>query len=105
MFTKCANPQCPTCFEYHLGGRFYRFHQGEAVRTERNTHSVVHFWLCPECAELYALHYDGLHCLLVQSTGYCTGSLDTSTGQRDSAPESGDDLCVTLTGAGKGAGP
>jgi len=103
MFTKCANPQCNTRFEYRLGGRFYRFHQGErARRFEPNTHSVVHFWLCPECAEFYALDYDGIHCVLVQSTAYCTGSRDLAAGSRNSEP--GEDFGVTLIGSGKGAG-
>jgi len=71
VFTKCANPLCSTPFEYHLGGSFYRFSQGtNAPRPERNTHSVVHFWLCPQCSEFYALNYDGTNCLLIQSIGY-----------------------------------
>ena len=71
MFAKCANPQCSTGFEYHLGGQFYRFPQGDSVGPrERNTHSIVHFWLCPQCARLYALEYDGVHCLLIRSLAY-----------------------------------
>ena len=83
MFTKCANPQCPTRFEYHLGGTFYRFHQGKrASERERNTHSVIHFWLCPQCAEAYALDYDGVHCLLIQSISYRAEAYGTPKGAR-----------------------
>jgi hypothetical protein len=67
MFSKCANPRCSTAFEYHLGGRFYRFHQREsAPARERNTHSVVHFWLCPRCAEAFSLNYDGFQSVLIR---------------------------------------
>jgi len=70
MLSRCANPKCATPFEYHLGGKFYRFHQGgRAPHSERNTHEVVHFWLCPCCAEIYALDYDGTHCLLIPLVG------------------------------------
>lgn len=70
MFSKCANPNCSTGFDYHLGGKFYRFHQNEqGPGVERNTHAVVHFWLCPRCAQTYTLDYDGLHCLLIRSMG------------------------------------
>jgi hypothetical protein len=67
MFSQCANPKCATPFEYHLGGRFFRFRQGErAPHSERNTHAVVHFWLCPRCAETYTLDYDRVRGLLIQ---------------------------------------
>lgn len=70
MFAKCANPKCSTGFDYHLGGKFYRFHQNEqAPRVERNTHAVVHFWLCPRCAQTHTLDYDGVHCLVIRSVG------------------------------------
>jgi len=65
MITECANPECKTRFEYHLGGKFYRFHQKEiAPGNQPNVHSVVHFWLCPNCANDYTLGYDGTHCLM-----------------------------------------
>lgn len=71
MFSKCANPGCLVPFEYHLGGRFYRFHQDKlSSKPQRNTHAVIHFWLCPRCADVYALDYDGTHCLLTHSVGY-----------------------------------
>ncbi len=68
MFSKCANPECSVSFEYRLGGKFFRFHQNaKAPGTQRNTHEVVHFWLCGSCADKFALDYDGNRCFLVES--------------------------------------
>jgi hypothetical protein len=65
MFWRCANPQCSVGFDYHLGGKYFRFHQSPKVRNaERNTHEVVHFWLCGSCAEKYTLDYDGSRCFV-----------------------------------------
>jgi len=71
MFSRCANSKCARPFDYHIGGKFYRFRQDvRAPECERNTHEVVHFWLCPHCAEIYALDFDGTHCLLIQPAGH-----------------------------------
>lgn len=107
MFTKCANPQCPTRFDYHLGGKFYRFSQGiDAPKAEHNTHSVVHFWLCPQCAELYALDYDGMHCVLMQSIGYRARDwFALADTQQEGAAQSGQQLSAALAGPRKGARP
>jgi hypothetical protein len=69
MFWRCANPECSIGFDYHLGGKYFRFHQSPKVlNTERNTHEVVHFWLCGICVEKYTLDYDGSRCLLVENS-------------------------------------
>lgn len=88
MFSKCANPKCLTGFDYHLGGKFYRFHQSEqAPRLERNTHAVVHFWLCPRCAQTYTLDFDGIHCLLIRSMGIEESEVGISANASLSRPE------------------
>jgi hypothetical protein len=57
MLSECANPDCRKEFDCHQG-RFFRFH---AVHDEngqpRNTHGVVHFWLCGRCSQTYSLDY------------------------------------------------
>ena len=64
MFATCANPLCLEPFDYHHGGKFFRFHPNRH-RAESsipfegpNTHDVEHFWLCAHCAEFLTLVYD-----------------------------------------------
>ncbi|HEX4073824.1 MAG TPA: hypothetical protein VHX49_00355 [Candidatus Acidoferrales bacterium] len=55
MISRCANPACPAEFG-HREGRIFRFPK-KASDEPTNTHSVQHFWLCGDCAKLYALEY------------------------------------------------
>jgi hypothetical protein len=69
MFSKCANPQCSVSFDYHLGGKYFRFHQSpQAYDADRNAHEVVHFWLCGTCAEKYTVEFDGSRCSVADIT-------------------------------------
>jgi len=60
MLAKCANPACRTRFDYHIGGKFFRFHV-DAVEVQeipgatQNAHQVIHYWLCPVCAKIFSL--------------------------------------------------
>lgn len=62
---KCANPACPTAFEYLRGGKFFRFRRdpvsGKAVDDStpppEGHHGVEHFWLCERCSHRFALVY------------------------------------------------
>lgn len=55
MIVKCARPECSALLQ-HGEGRFFRF-QSSSDNAPRNSHSVEHFWLCRECAEIYTLEY------------------------------------------------
>jgi hypothetical protein len=58
MFSKCANPECPTQFDYHQG-QFFRFHNDHMEDgRDAKSHSVQHFWLCERCRETYTLQYE-----------------------------------------------
>jgi len=57
MFSKCANSDCGTPFDYRQG-QFFHFHKnpkegGPGV----NIHAVQHFWLCDDCRTSYSLEY------------------------------------------------
>ncbi len=62
---KCANPACPTPFDYLAGGKFFRFRRhpvsGDAVDESTppppGHHGVEHFWLCERCSQKFALAY------------------------------------------------
>ena len=61
---KCANPACPTAFDWMNGGKFFRFRQQEALESGpkqkdlgANLHNVEHFWLCNRCAQMFTLVY------------------------------------------------
>jgi hypothetical protein len=110
MFSRCANPECATPFEYHLGGKFYRFRQDEHVpERERNMHAVVHFWLCPRCAEVFSLDYDGTHCLLIQTfarSSHASKAALQITNQEEGLADRGDRdarIGYVTTGREKGA--
>ena len=50
MITQCANSTCRARFDYHVGGRFFRFHLTEIdvpvfPDATHNRHNVVHYWL------------------------------------------------------------
>ncbi len=57
MISQCANPDCHKDFDWHEG-QYFRF---QSVHNEehqpRNTHGVVHFWLCGRCSQTYSLDY------------------------------------------------
>jgi hypothetical protein len=63
---KCANPTCPTAFEYLRGGKFFRFRRdpvsGNAVDDStpppEGHHGVEHFWLCDRCCKRFILAYE-----------------------------------------------
>ena len=60
MIAKCANPACRVCFDHHIGGKFFRFQLTEIEVFEisgatQNAHHVIHYWLCPLCAEIFSL--------------------------------------------------
>ena len=60
MIVKCANPACPTRFNHHIGGRFFRFRLTETEvsiipEATQNSHNVIHYWLCPICAKMFSL--------------------------------------------------
>jgi hypothetical protein len=58
MFSKCANPDCTTPFDYHQG-RYFRFrNEHQESEPDVKTHSVQHFWLCEHCRATYTLHYE-----------------------------------------------
>ena len=62
---KCANPACPTTFDWRNGGKLFRFDESpdEISQTNANepragVHSVRHYWLCERCSHVYTLVYD-----------------------------------------------
>ncbi len=63
---KCANPACPTAFDWTGGGRFFRFRPDPApasgsdstVDSPSGTHGVRHYWLCERCSHVFTLVYD-----------------------------------------------
>jgi hypothetical protein len=60
---KCANPACPTAFQWTGGGKFFRFrpdpreNDSTADRPSRN-HGVRHYWLCERCSHVFTLVYE-----------------------------------------------
>jgi len=60
MIAKCANPACRVLFDHHIEGKFFRFYLTEVEVFEipgatQNAHHVIHYWLCPLCAEIFSL--------------------------------------------------
>jgi len=60
MITQCANSTCRTRFDYHVGGKFFRFYLTEIdvsvfPDATHNLHNVVHYWLCPICSKMFTL--------------------------------------------------
>ena len=64
MITQCANSACQTRFDYHAGGKFFRFHLTDIevsvfADATHNLHDVVHYWLCPICSKMFTVvHVD-----------------------------------------------
>ena len=64
MITQCTNSACRTSFDYHVGGKFFRFHLTETEVSvfpdaTHNLHNVVHYWLCPICSKMFTMvHVD-----------------------------------------------
>ncbi len=66
LHPKCANPACLTAFHWLEGGKFFRFHPGNAALNSSpsltdsasNLHGVKHFWLCERCSHIFTLAYD-----------------------------------------------
>ncbi len=62
---KCANPACPTPFDYFAGGKFFRFRRDasgntvdESTPPPEGHHGVEHFWLCERCCHRFTLVYE-----------------------------------------------
>lgn len=62
---KCANPACPVTFNWHKGGKFFRFRESPSETAQRTAsdppagvHGVKHFWLCERCSHLFTLAYE-----------------------------------------------
>lgn len=66
LHPKCANPACPTQFNWTGGGKFFRFRIEEASDTggsdhmisPAGAHAVRHYWLCEQCCHAFTLRYD-----------------------------------------------
>jgi hypothetical protein len=63
---KCANPACPTAFNWTGGGKFFRF-RPDPVSSKGNdstadspggVHGVRHYWLCERCSHVFTLVYE-----------------------------------------------
>lgn len=66
MFSKCANLECSTSFDYEEG-KFFRFHRSRTDgEPPPNTHSVQHFWLCGPCSQSYTLEYQNDRGVLIR---------------------------------------
>lgn len=76
MLSHCANSDCHTDFDSRQG-RYFRFHATPRQNGQtRNTHGVVHFWLCGRCSQIYSLGYvDGRGSILILrfEGGYANG--------------------------------
>ncbi len=63
---KCANPACPTAFNWTGGGKFFRFRPDPVSASESNStadspggiHGVRHYWLCERCSHIFTLAYE-----------------------------------------------
>lgn len=63
---KCANPACPTAFNWTGGGKFFRFRPGPVSANGDNSgadrpagiHGVRHYWLCERCSHVFTLAYE-----------------------------------------------
>ena len=72
MHPKCANPACPSAFQWTGGGRFFRFRPDPAAASGSNStvdspggiHGIRHYWLCGRCSRVFTLVYDE-HCGVV----------------------------------------
>jgi len=71
MLSKCANPECPTCFRYFREGRIFlldvetrRQPCPERDGQESNgvwARKIEHFWLCGDCSLRLTLAFDPEH--------------------------------------------
>jgi hypothetical protein len=63
---KCANPGCPTAFQWTGGGRFFRFRPDPVAKSASTSttdkpcgaHGVRHYWLCEPCSHIFSLVYE-----------------------------------------------
>jgi len=62
LHPKCANPACPTAFQWTAGGKFFRFRreQNPSVCSSSKgspvgLHGVHHYWLCERCSHAFTL--------------------------------------------------
>lgn len=71
---KCANPACPTAFQWPGGGNFFRLWPSDgaqvtdrcALGARKNLHGVKHFWLCERCSHIFALLHDPEHGIVLK---------------------------------------
>jgi hypothetical protein len=76
--SKCANPACPTLFDWQLHGKFYRFYRDRSHVNEYCLCSqsascscgVEHFWLCEACSLVFTLAYKQEHGIVVRPRGF-----------------------------------
>lgn len=63
---KCANPACPTAFNWTGGGKFFRFRPESDSQSGSSSvpdspgevHGIRHYWLCERCSQVFTLVYD-----------------------------------------------
>jgi hypothetical protein len=76
--SKCANPGCPTLFDWQLHGKFYRFYRHHAHAHGRSLspestpgqRDFEHFWLCEACSMVFTLAYNQEHGIVVRPRGF-----------------------------------
>lgn len=55
---RCCNPECEAPFNYREGRLIRLSKTSPHGKPAGNQASIKHFWLCKECAPLYAFEYD-----------------------------------------------
>jgi hypothetical protein len=63
LHPKCANPACPTAFDWKAGGKFFRFRREQIPPnvcsppkgSPVGLHGVHHYWLCERCTHVFTL--------------------------------------------------
>jgi len=63
MLSKCANPACPTPFQYLRDGKVFQFELSNdvglrLVTEKKPPRKVEHFWLCGRCAAKMTLAFE-----------------------------------------------
>ena len=74
LHPKCANPACPTAFQWLAGGKFFRFRSEEvspnpsdpASSSPIGVHGVKHYWLCERCCHVFSLVYEDQYGVLLK---------------------------------------
>jgi len=65
MVSHCANPACGVPLRRLRNGRLFHFEmKAKEVKEKhsnhqaKNSHSVLHFWLCGKCSPKFTLNFD-----------------------------------------------